>query len=80
VRSFTGYSWGAGSYATPLRKVVGEGFEGDVKSDESSTGEASGEKRLDSSAVVSEKSTSGLEVDTPMGGAAVGSPAVAATS
>jgi hypothetical protein len=78
VRSFTGYNWGAGSYAAPLRKVNGDSFEGDVKSDESSTGEASGEKRLDSSAVMSEKSTSGLEVDTPAG--AVGSPAVAATA
>lgn len=65
VRSFTGYSWGAGTYAAS-RKPRGE-FAGDVKSDTSSTGDVSGDKPTqDSSAVMSEKSTSGADVDTPM--------------
>jgi hypothetical protein len=62
VRSFTGYNWGAGAYASS-RKPVTE-FEGDVKSDTSSSGDL--KQTQDSSAIMSEKSISGADADTPM--------------
>lgn len=76
VRSFTGYSWGAGAYAA-RRKIGADGsFPGDVTSDTSSTGDKTQE--VLGSGVQSEKSSQ--EVDTPMGGsAAVGTPVAAAS-
>ncbi|KIW08835.1 uncharacterized protein PV09_00764 [Verruconis gallopava] len=75
VRSFTGYGWGAGSYAA-IRKEPST-FDGDVKSDTSSSGD---KPTHDSSAMQSEKSTSGADADTsvpPNGLTSSPAPAVA---
>lgn len=72
VRSFTGYQWGAGTYAT-LQDSKDSSFAGDVKSDTSETRtqeEGSGDKPAGSS---------GGSADTPMvNGVSTPQPLVAA--
>ena len=79
MRSFTGYSWGSGTYAAAIRNNGNAGFPGDVKSDTSSTGEVSGSKDVSGSGMVSGVVS---EVGTPADGAGMVSspaPVVAAT-
>lgn len=76
MRSFTGYSFGAGAYASLRDNGAGSGatsFAGDVTSETSSMGKDGG------SGMVSEKSSA--DVDTPMlGVVGVSSPAVGVAS
>jgi len=59
VKSFTGYAWSAGTYAAG--KKANEEFEGDVKSESSSSGDL---KATQDSSVVA--SNSGPDMETPI--------------
>ena len=63
VKSFTGVQWSAPSSWGASKKPAD--FPGDVKSDSSGSSEAA-KPNQDSSAIASEKSNSGGDVDTPM--------------
>ncbi|KAK8192462.1 INO80 complex subunit Ies4-domain-containing protein [Phyllosticta paracitricarpa] len=63
LKSFTGVSWEIPTWRAPSKKNTGVDEHGDVKSDTTSNSETA--KVNESSAMASEKSSSGGNMDTP---------------
>ena len=73
LKSFTGIAWGVGSWIAPQRDT--SAFNGDVKSDSSSTGDV--KQIMESSAMPSEPSSSDVAANQPNGTASSPAPIAA---